>query len=144
MQFSIFELGTIVHYVSEDKYWCPISMENTITLAENSKKKSQLNIKEHILVRNYRGTLGVFCTIGFCPCRFFCWSLKTKAVSCDNAQITLGETFISKCDINFFEITLPSHSCLHGNFFIIVRGLFLVFICSDDDIYSLYWFFSIN
>ena len=30
--------GLIVHYVSEDTYWCPISMENTIRLAENSEK----------------------------------------------------------------------------------------------------------
>ena len=31
--------GLIVHYVSEDTYWCPISMENTIRIAKNSEKK---------------------------------------------------------------------------------------------------------
>ena len=36
-QFWIFELDTIVQYVSEDIYWLPISMENTIRLAENSE-----------------------------------------------------------------------------------------------------------
>ena len=40
LHFSIFELGTIVHYVIEDTYWCPISMEKTIRFAENSEKKN--------------------------------------------------------------------------------------------------------
>ena len=58
----------------------------------------------------------VFHTVDFCPSRFFCGNFKTKAVSCDKIQTTLGKTFMSKCDINFLEITLSPHSCLLGNY----------------------------
>ena len=33
-----FELGTTVHYVSDDTYWCPISVEKTIKLAEHNEQ----------------------------------------------------------------------------------------------------------
>ena len=48
--------------------------------------------------------------------------LKFEKSCCDNIEITLGKTFKLKCDINFFEITLPPHRCLHGNFPIIFGG----------------------
>ena len=63
-----------------------------------------------------------FDTVDFCPSRFFCGSFKTKAVSCDNVQTTFGKTFRSKCDLNFFEITLSPHSCLLGNYSFIFGG----------------------
>ena len=94
--------------------------ETTTRFAENSENNSQLNIIDNIPVSKYWGTKTVFHTIDFCPQRFFCWSFKTKAVSCDNIQTTPRKTFMSKCDINFFEITLTPHSCLLGNFSIAV------------------------
>ena len=95
-------------------------METTIGVAENSEKIHQLNIIDNFLVSKYWGTKAVFHTIYFCTRRFFYWSFKIKAVSCNNIQTVLGKTFMSK------------------------RGLFLVFICTDDDVYSLYWFISIS
>ena len=74
-----------------------------------------------ILVSKYWGTKAAFHTIDFHPRRIFCGSFKAKPVSCDNIQTTLGKTFMSKCDINYFEITLPPHSCLLVNLSIIVR-----------------------
>ena len=39
----------------------------------------------------------------FLSMNIFLLSFKTKAVSCDNIQTTLGKTLMSNCDINFFE-----------------------------------------
>ena len=87
-------------------------------------KKSQPNIKDNILVSKYWDTKAVFRTIDFCPRRFFCWSFKTKALSCNNIQTTLEKILMSKCDISFIEISLPPDSCLLGNFSIIVGACF--------------------
>ena len=62
----------------------------------------------------------VFHSVNFCLWRFFCWSFNK---SCwDNVETTLGKTFMWKCDINFFEITLLPHRCLLGNFSFIFGG----------------------
>ena len=64
----------------------------------------------------------VFHTVDFCPSKLFCGNFKTKSVSCDNIQTTLGKTFMSKRDINFLEITFSPHSCLLGNYSFIFGG----------------------
>ena len=63
-----------------------------------------------------------FCciSVNFRPWRFFCWSLKKNCR--DNIEITLGKTFRLKCDINFFEITLPPHRSLLGNLSFVFGG----------------------
>ena len=76
---------------------------------------------DNILVSKYWGTKAVFHTIDFYSRGIFCWSFKTKAASCDNIQTTLGKTFMSKCYINYFEITLPPPSFLLVNLSIIVK-----------------------
>ena len=83
---------------------------------------------DNILISKYWGIKSVLHTIDFYPRGIFCWSFKTKAASCDNTQTTLGKTFMSKCDINYFEITLPPPSFLLVNLSIIVRvvpGIYL-------------------
>ena len=45
-----------------------------------------------------------------------------KRSCCDNIEITLGDTFRWKCDINFFEIILSPHRCLFGNLSFIFGG----------------------
>ena len=84
------------------------------------RKNPSLNIIDNILVSKYWGIKTVFPTVDFCPWTFFCWNFKTKVVSCENTQATLQKTLRSKCDINFFEIALPPHSCLLWKFAIIV------------------------
>ena len=101
-------------------------------------KNPQLIIIDIILVSKYWGINAVLHTVDFCPWRFFCWSFKIRAVSCSKRK----KTFRSKCDINFLKFAHPAHSCLLGNFSIIVEGCSWLFICSDDDIYSLYCFIS--
>ena len=64
----------------------------------------------------------VFHTVDFWPSNLFCGNFKTKSVSCDNIQTTLGKTLMSKRDINFLEITLSPHSCLLGNYSFIFGG----------------------
>ena len=98
---------------------------------------------DNILVSKYWGTKAAFHTIDFHPRGIFCWSFKTKAVSYDNIQTTLGKTLMSKCNINYFEIAFLLIVVFLW-IYLLLLGLFLVFICSDDDIYSLYWFISIN
>ena len=93
----------------------------------------------HHLVSKYWGIKAVFHTVDFVHGNF-----STRAISCDNMQTIIEKTFWSKCNINFFEIAHPPHSCLLGKFSIIVEGSSWLFICSDDDIHYLYWFVSIN
>ena len=68
------------------------------------------------------GTKAVFHWVNFRPWKFFCSSLE-KSCS-DNTEIILGKTFMWKCDINIFEITLRHHKCLLGNFSFILGGCF--------------------
>ena len=89
-------------------------------------------------------------SVNFRPWRFFCWSLRK--ICCNNIGITLRETFTWKCDINFFEITLHHHRCVHGNFSFVFGGcswysfvvmmIFILFIvtrgCSTKNVFSLY------
>ena len=60
--------------------------------------------------------------VDFGPCSFSAQVSVQKLLSCDNIQTMLGKTIMSKCNIPFFEITLPPHSCLFGNFAIIFGG----------------------
>ena len=93
----------------------------------------------NILVSKYWGNKTVFHTIDFYPRGIFCWNFKTKAGSRDNIQTSLAKTFMSKCDINYFEITLPRHSCLLANLSIIVEdcswySFVVMMIFTYDDI----------
>ena len=71
----------------------------------------------NILVSKYWGNKTVFHTIDFYP----------------------RGIFMSKCDINYFEITLPRHSCLLANLSIIVEdcswySFVVMMIFTYDDI----------
>ena len=103
-----------------------------------------ITVINNILLSKCWGIKAAFHSVNFRPLRFFCWISKESCS--DNIELTLGKTFMWKCDINFFEITFPPHRCLLGNFLFIFWGFFLLFICFDDDLYSLYcyWFISIN
>ena len=83
-------------------------------------KNPSLNIIDNTLVSKYWGIKTDFHTVDFSPWKFFCWNFKTKVASCENIKTTLQKTFRSKCDINFFEITLLPHNCLLWKFAIIV------------------------
>ena len=74
------------------------------------------------LSSKYWSILAVFHTVDFCSWRFSCWSFKTKAVSCDNIQTALRKTFMSKCDINFFQIKLTSSSYVFLGVFLLFWG----------------------
>ena len=96
---------------------------------------------DNILPSKYPGTKAVFHTIDFYP--LFCWSFKTKALSCQISKQLSGKHSCQSVISTF----LKSHFLLIVVFwwiYLLLLGLFLVFICSDDDIYSLYWFISIN
>ena len=94
------------------------------------KKQEKLNI----LLSKGWGIKAVFHLVNFCLWRFFCWSFKK---SCrDNIETTLGKTFMWKCGINFFEITLLPHRCFLRNFSFIFWGcswhlfvVMIIFIC---------------
>ena len=87
---------------------------------QDNKMWSQLNIIDNILLSKCWGIKVVLHSVNFRPWRFFCWSLKKDC--CDNIEITLEKTSKSKCDINFFEISLPLHRCLLGKFSFIFGG----------------------
>ena len=104
---------------------------------------SQLNIIDHILVSiNIEvGTIRQFSIQQiFVHEDFSAEVSKQKLYHVTyNIQTTLGKTFMSKCGIDFFEITHPPHSCLLVDLSIIVGGIVCsIHLCSDDDIYCLY------
>ena len=122
----------------------PVPWRPPSGLLKNMKKSTaeyNRQISDKSSLSKYWVIKAVFHAVDFRPGRFFWLSSKTKAVSCHNIQTTLEKTFRSKWDINFFEITLPPHIL---EFFYHCLGLFLVFICSNEDVYTLYWFISIN
>ena len=88
-------LGSVVYYMWQDIKMC-----------------KQLNVINNIVLSKCWGNKAVFHSVNLRSLRFFCWSLKK----------TLGRTFMWKCDFNFFQITLPPHSCLLGNFSFIFGG----------------------
>ena len=61
--------------------------------------------------------MAVFNTVHFYRSTFLCVSLKTKTVSCDNIQTTLGKIFMSKCTF------LKSHFLL----IVVFLGITLLF-----------------
>ena len=81
-------------------------------------KKARKSEYDRLLLSKCWGIEAVFHSVNFHP--FFCWSLKKSC--CDNIETTLRKIFLWKCDISFFEITLPPHRCLLGNLSFTLRG----------------------
>ena len=111
------------------------------------RKDSQENIIDNILVSKSAGTKTAFHTIDFHPRGIFCWSFKTKAVSRD----IICKQLLGKHSCQSVILTiLKSHFLLIVVFLwicLLLLGLCLLFICSDDDIYLfsvLIYFNNIN
>ena len=86
------------------------------------KKQQNLNIIDNILLSKCWGIKAVFHSVNFCLWRSLCWSYRKNF--CGNIETTLGKTFMWKCDINFFEITLLPHRGLFRNLSFIFWGCF--------------------
>ena len=104
-----FNSTTKFHYIICDK-----------TLKCDPKLAENLNIIDNILLSKCWGIKAVFHSVNFCLWRSLCWSYRKNF--CDNIETTLGKTFMWKCDINFFEITLLLHRGLLGNLSFIFWG----------------------
>ena len=78
----------------------------TTQFTENSEKKSQLNI----LVSKYRGANNRFLSM-----EIFLLKFQSKSCKLWQHPNNSWENML-ECDINFFEITLPPHRCLLGDF----------------------------
>ena len=119
----------------------PFQWKRPSNLLEKVKKTQ--DIIDNFLVSKYWGIKAVFLIADFCPWRFFYRSFKTIGAICDDIQTTLQKTFRSKCDINFLKSHFLLIAVFLGISLSLFWGLLLVFICSND-IYTLYWFISIN
>ena len=114
LECTLLSIMLVKTHIDNPLQWIP-----TQNVMKKQKKNPQLNITDNILRSKYWVIKAVFHLADFRPWRFFCWSFKKRTIVTKLKQFS-GENIHLK--VWFFEVTLPRHRCLLGNFSFILGG----------------------